>query len=48
MSTDALLFMLISESVIACVTIYFFVKILRSKQQFNKQISVSEEKEEIK
>ncbi len=43
MNTDALIFMLISEGIIASVTIYLFVKILRSKQQFNKETSQTDE-----
>lgn len=36
MTTDALAFMLISEGIIASVTIYFFIKVLRSKKRFNQ------------
>jgi len=36
MTTEALTFMLISEGIIAFVTIYFFMKVLRSKKGFNQ------------
>lgn len=36
MTTDALIFLLISEGIIASFTIYFFMKILRSKKGFNQ------------
>ncbi|MCX7863367.1 MAG: hypothetical protein N2449_10280 [Bacteroidales bacterium] len=35
MNTEALIFMLVSEGIIAVITIYFFIKVLRSKQKFN-------------
>jgi|GEM_PF-4399182 hypothetical protein len=37
MSTDALIFMIVSEVLIASITIYFFVKVLRSKRKFNNE-----------
>lgn len=37
MTTDALTFLLISEGIIAFFTIYFFMKVLRSKKGFNNQ-----------
>lgn len=36
MNEAALIFMLISEGIIAVVTIYFFMKVLRSKKKFNQ------------
>ena len=36
MTTEALIFMLVSEGIIAFVTIYFFIKVLRSKKGFNQ------------
>jgi len=36
MTTEALIFMLVSEGIIAFVTIYFFIKVLRSKKEFNQ------------
>lgn len=36
MSTGALLFMLISEGLIAVITSYFFIKVLRSNRKFNQ------------
>ncbi len=40
MKTSALLFMIISESIIACTTIYFYIKTLKSKNTFNKDTDV--------
>jgi hypothetical protein len=37
MNGTALIFMLISEGIIAFVTIYFFMKVLRSKKGFNQE-----------
>lgn len=37
MNATSLIFMLISEGIIAFVTIYFFMKVLRSKKQFNQE-----------
>ncbi len=42
MNTEALIFMLVSEGIIAATTIYFFVKVLRSKKQFNEKDNHSE------
>jgi hypothetical protein len=42
MNTEALIFMLVSEGIIAVITIYFFVKVLRSKMQFNEEDNTSE------
>lgn len=39
MNTDALIFMLISEIIIATITIYFFVKVFRSKKKLNQDCS---------
>lgn len=39
MTTEALIFMLVSEGIIAVVTIYFFIKVLRSKKEFNQDDS---------
>lgn len=38
MNTSALLFMIISESIIAFATIYFYVKMLKSNKKFNDDL----------
>lgn len=42
MNTEALIFMIVSEGIIAAITIYFFAKVLRSKKQFNEEDNTSE------
>ncbi len=37
MNTGALIFMLVSEGIIAVITIYFFLKVLRSNHDFNQE-----------
>lgn len=37
MNTGALIFMLVSEGIIAAITIYFFMKVLRSNSNFNQE-----------
>ncbi len=42
MNTEALIFMLVSEGIIAVITIHLFIKVLRSKKQFNEEDNTSE------
>jgi hypothetical protein len=37
MNTSALIFMLVSELTIATITIYFFIKVFKSKSNFKNQ-----------
>ncbi len=39
MNKEAFVFMLVSEVIIATITIYFFVKVFRSKNKFNSESS---------